>query len=86
LLGRHRLLCGDSTSAEIIDLVMAGKKAELCLTDPPYGLGEADTAKNHYVEYDDTPEGLTRLIDGFLPLARAHSVPKCSTLTSKTAR
>ena len=37
LLGRHRLMCGDSTRAAEVSLLMDGKKANLCITDPPYG-------------------------------------------------
>ena len=37
-VGRHRLLCGDATSAEDIDRLMGGKKANLIVTDPPYGV------------------------------------------------
>ena len=37
-LGRHRLVCGDSTKAETFDLLMAGKKANLVVTDPPYNV------------------------------------------------
>ena len=36
LLGRHRLMCGDSTSIDDVDKLMAGKKADFVLTDPPY--------------------------------------------------
>ena len=36
LLGEHRLLCGDATSAADVQRVMDGKKATLMATDPPY--------------------------------------------------
>ena len=35
-LGNHRLLCGDATKEEDIRLLMDGKKANACITDPPY--------------------------------------------------
>ena len=37
-LGRHRLLCGDCTIKENIDLLMNGNKADMVFTDPPYGI------------------------------------------------
>ena len=37
-LGRHRLVCGDATDPNDMDLLMDGKKANLLLTDPPYGV------------------------------------------------
>ncbi len=36
LIGRHRLMCGDSTKEDHVALLMDGKKANLCITDPPY--------------------------------------------------
>lgn len=38
LIGRHRLLCGDSYSQDDIDRLMDGKEADLLHTDPPYGI------------------------------------------------
>ena len=37
-VGRHTLMCGDATSKEDVDLLMGEKKANLILTDPPYGV------------------------------------------------
>ena len=48
-LGRHRLVCGDSTKVDTFDLLMAGAKANLVITDPPYNVnyeGSAGKIKN----------------------------------------
>jgi DNA modification methylase len=46
LLGRHRLMCGDSTSIDAVDKLMDGQKADVLFTDPPYGMGlETDYSK-----------------------------------------
>ncbi len=37
-VGRHRLMCGDATSADDVSALMDGKKANLVVTDPPYGV------------------------------------------------
>lgn len=37
-VGRHRLMCGDSTSAEDVARLMAGQKADGLIVDPPYGM------------------------------------------------
>ncbi len=49
MLGRHRLICGDSTKAETYDLLMGSTKANLVITDPPYNVnyeGSAGKIKN----------------------------------------
>lgn len=38
VLGRHRVLCGDATSADDVARLMDGKRANVMLTDPPYGV------------------------------------------------
>ncbi len=39
-LGEHRLMCGDSTSIDAVENLMAGEKADMVFTDPPYGLAD----------------------------------------------
>jgi hypothetical protein len=37
-LGHHRLLCGDSTSVDMVEHLMHGQKTDMVFTDPPYNV------------------------------------------------
>lgn len=62
-LGRHKVMCGDSTDRASIELLMGGIKADMVLTDPPYGIdyggmlkgkgdGRGGSDKNGWKSYD----------------------------------
>lgn len=44
LLGNHRVVCGDSTLPDTYEVLMDGKKANMVLSDPPYGVDVEETA------------------------------------------
>lgn len=45
-LGRHRLMCGDSTKAEDVQELAGGAKIDMLLTDPPYGVDYVGKTKD----------------------------------------
>lgn len=50
-LGKHRLMCGDSTKIEDVERLMNGQKADMVFTDPPYGVDYA--SKNKFLNNKD---------------------------------
>jgi hypothetical protein len=60
-LGRHRLLCGDSTVMANVDRLLGDVKVDAVVTDPPYGVDIA------YESFDDTEQNVSDLVDAFMP-------------------
>lgn len=47
VMGKHRLMCGDSTSIDAVDALMAGDKASLVVTDPPWNVAYGTNLANN---------------------------------------
>ena len=69
-LGRHRVICGDSTSLTDAGLLMNGERAGMLFTDPPYGVsyqsnGRVKTSKFEVIDNDD-------VILDFMPIVKEY--------------
>lgn len=51
-LGRHRLMCGDSTKIEDVEKLMDGNKADMVFTDPPYGVDFQSNMRTKSKKFD----------------------------------
>ena len=77
-LGRHRLVCGDSTDSEVISRLMDGTTARMMFTDPPWNVAIGQDANPRHrqregLANDDLSAADFRaLLDGFLASAATH--------------
>lgn len=57
VLGRHRLMCGDSTSIDAVERLLDGRKADMVFTDPPYNVAfNGRSGKHDVIKNDDLPQ------------------------------
>jgi len=64
-LGKHRVLCGDSTKLEDVEKLMDGKKADMSFTSPPYNVGHNlgyEGKNSKYENSDDNLEEYRKLL------------------------
>ena len=84
VLGKHRVMCGDSTSIDAVETLMDGGRASFCFTSPPYNLGKSvalrngarkgsDSAYNDFQDDGQWPE----LMRGFLNISLMKSDVSC---------
>jgi DNA modification methylase len=74
LLGKHRVMCGDSTSIDAVEKLMAGGGVDMCFTSPPYALGNSASLSgnkvmskkgNAYTQHKDNADEWANLMDGW---------------------
>jgi hypothetical protein len=75
LLGPHRLVCGDATSAADYERLLEGERPELLWTDPPFGVSYVGKTNRGLRIRGDEPSGLERLLSAAFGCADASLAP-----------
>lgn len=68
-LGDHRLICGDCTSSDVVQRVLAGRRFNLLNTDPPYGINIKGGEGGEMTIANDNPEDLPAVLAKSFALA-----------------
>lgn len=77
VMGKHRLMCGDSTSIDAVEQLMDGGKADVLFTDPPYGINFKPQRGTHDIILNDNLDGaeFDDFLDGVFGVALAAMKP-----------
>lgn len=77
VMGKHRVMCGDSTSIDAVDTLMDGGKADVLFTDPPYGINFKPQRGTHDIILNDNLDGaeFDDFLDGVFGAALAAMKP-----------
>ena len=82
VLGKHRVMCGDSTDALAVERLMAGEKADMVFTDPPYGFNYTKKSDGTSIANDGSE--FEQVISDTLALVQVDTAYVCGDV--KTAR
>jgi len=79
-LGKHRLVCGDSTEVTVLDKLLGQEKVDLVWTDPPYGISyvgktkDAMTIENDSLDADSLTDFLRRAFNAIVTTTKSGAV------------
>jgi DNA modification methylase len=71
-LGKHRLMCGDSTKESDVEKLMNGEKADLLLTDPPYGISYSSNMRTKTEKFKELKND-NIFLNQWIPLINKYS-------------